>query len=169
MSAIYVTEDRKEYIRICFYYNILHDTHTNCRCHVEHKASVTRRIISMYYGSRVINPRIMIMRTFGGFIYSYIYFLLCFICFTFYDEQFDVILGSPVRRGLSSQVLGKWGSVILSEITFFKTLLSLTQADPIVRGFYLLRLTASCFDSNIFLRQKHTRRLRITNTVWVSK
>lgn len=39
-----------------------------------------------------------------------------------------------------------------------------SRSRPIVWSFYLPRLTAGCFDSNIFLRQKHARRLRITNT-----
>lgn len=142
------------------------DTRINYQCLVEHKAADTRHIISMRYGSRVINPRIMIMRTVGGFLYIFLCFL-CFIFFFFIMKNLTLYSGHPFTTIFQDECMGYEGSVVLSKIAFIFP--SATRADPIVRGFYLLRLTASRFDLNIFLRQKHARRLRITNTIWVSK
>lgn len=99
------------------------------------------------------------------------YFMYYFMFYFFMMNNLSLYSGHSFTMIFQAECMGYGGgSVVLSKIAFSNPYSpSDTHADPIVRGFYLLRLTASCFDSNIFLRQKHARRLRITNTVWVSK
>lgn len=98
------------------------DTRTNCQCHVGHNVAVTR-IISVHCEPRIINPRIMIIRMFGGF-----YSFFIFLCFTFLWRTIWRYTRSGDTLSPRSIIPSTWGlkrSIYLFfflKTAFFKTL-----------------------------------------------